>query len=342
MTDAYLMAAGLTGYTPKLLQPVFGRLFSIPNRLLERRIQRRLKPTYEERVAHLLNPSHDPHYTPPSDHLQRMLEYAHAKSPSELNLTNIAGRLEMANLGTIHQTAVAITNTIFDVLSSDLAFDTIRTIQDDMSNALFAHDGNWTKAAVAQMVQTDSVLRESLRLSSFGNRSMIRHVCAADGLTTEDGVHLPRGTMVSIVAYPAQTDPDAFDDARNFDPYRFARLRDRARASATDPALDPGQTTRGSTASDPAQEKPRSLDPSTFSFVSTGPTHLTFGHGRHACPGRFIVDFELKMMLRFLFTHYDVELLPEQKGARPSNRWIAEANFPPTTAKIRVRRKKGM
>lgn len=76
------------------------------------------------------------------------------------------------------------------------------------------------------------------------------------------------------------------------------------------------------------------------SFVTTAPDYLPFGHGRHACPGRFLVDFELKMTMAFILKHYDLELPAEYNGQRPRNRQIAELTAPPKGVKIRVRRRR--
>ncbi|KAJ8132212.1 hypothetical protein O1611_g1406 [Lasiodiplodia mahajangana] len=63
------------------------------------------------------------------------------------------------------------------------------------------------------------------------------------------------------------------------------------------------------------------------------------GHGKHACPGRFLVDFELKMIIAYVLMNYDVEFPPEYKGKRPQNHWLTDACFPPEDVRIRVRRK---
>ena len=74
-------------------------------------------------------------------------------------------------------------------------------------------------------------------------------------------------------------------------------------------------------------------------FVSTGPTHLAFGHGKHACPGRFILDFELKMILCRVFGGYDLEFPEEYGGRRPPLRWVAEAQMLPGWGDVLVRKR---
>ena len=169
---------------------------------------------------------------------------------------------------------------------------------------------------------------------------MMRAVHHPDGLTTEDGYHLPKGTMLSVIAYPAQIDPDHFEEPNHLDPFRFSRMREQAPTTRVDNAED--ATTNGHLANgSSAEEKPSmaASDSSGFGFVSTGPTNLVFGHGRHACPGRFIVDFEFKMMLHYVVSNYDIEFPAEYKGVRPQNYWLAEATFPPKDVKIRIKRR---
>lgn len=45
-------------------------------------------------------------------------------------------------------------------------------------------------------------------------------------------------------------------------------------------------------------------------FVSVGgPTSLTFGFGRHACPGRFFAVNEIKMIMATTLANYDIEMV---------------------------------
>lgn len=52
----------------------------------------------------------------------------------------------------------------------------------------------------------------------------------------------------------------------------------------------------------------------TSLLVSTTPEHMGFGHGVHACPGRFFAANEIKIALIFLLLNYDWKL-PE--GVKP-------------------------
>lgn len=70
---------------------------------------------------------------------------------------------------------------------------------------------------------------------------------------------------------------------------------------------------------------------------STSAEFLPFGHGKHACPGRFFAASELKLILGYMVMNYDVEMLEK----RPDDLYIGASRLPPMAAKIRrCRRKK--
>ena len=49
-------------------------------------------------------------------------------------------------------------------------------------------------------------------------------------------------------------------------------------------------------------------------FVSTAPDSLTFGHGNHACPGRFFASNEIKIILIEVLRRYDFRLKGDVEG----------------------------
>lgn len=152
----------------------------------------------------------------------------------------------------------------------------------------------------------------------IGTRSLVRKVMV-DGVKTEDGILLPKGAMVSILARPAQCDEENFEDPYKFDPLRFSRMR--ANNASSD---------------DHNSKKDKGAN---LSFISTSPHYLPFGHGRHACPGRFTIDFELKMMIAYLLTNYELEFPKEHNGERPRCDWVTEAIMPPVKGKLRIKRR---
>lgn len=53
-------------------------------------------------------------------------------------------------------------------------------------------------------------------------------------------------------------------------------------------------------------------------FVSVGTSSLTFGYGRHACPGRFFAANEIKMVIATALQHYDMKLVDGETERYPN------------------------
>lgn len=296
------------------MRPVVGRVFGwIIGSHIET-IKKAFGPLFRERLEALKFSKADANEEP-QDHLQLMLRFAQKHRPAELeDLENITRRLIMANFGSMHQTSIQVTNMLLEILGSDAEFNTISVLREEVQRIIGDGETEWTKAMVAQMHKADSVARETLRLNSFGNRSIFRKVMV-DGVVTEDGIKLPKGAMISFLSYPVHVDAERMEDPLKYDPFRFSRAREAA------------------------VDSEGKLGLSNMRFVSTSPQHLPFGHGKHACPGRFLIDFELKMIIAYVLKNYDLEFPPEYKGKRPPNIWLAESNNPPSGVKLRVKRR---
>jgi len=308
----FILNSGLLIYTPSLLKPLIGLLVTLPTRYRRWKIQKHIQPLYEERTKRLLNPGLYEKGEEPTDNLQMMMRYAISKHGKQVAPSQISDRLCLANLASFHQTAVAISNVLINIAASDAEFSTIAVIRKEMADVLAESNGIFDKASVSKMIQTDSILRESMRTHGFGNRAMIRKVVAPGGLKTPDGHTLPNGSTMSILSYPVHQDPDIYEHPEKFYPFRFSKVR---------------------TGPDGKDANP------TLSFVSTSSTYLPFGHGKHACPGRFLVDFEMKMILYHVLNRFDIELLPEHNGVRPESQWVTEAVMPPVGVKLRFKKR---
>ncbi|TFY62349.1 hypothetical protein EVJ58_g3930 [Rhodofomes roseus] len=67
-------------------------------------------------------------------------------------------------------------------------------------------------------------------------------------------------------------------------------------------------------------------------FVGTSPTDIGFGHGRHACLGRFFAADELKIMLACVVMRFDVKF--REEGKRPENEWFVYVCYPARDAQV--------
>jgi cytochrome P450 len=144
-------------------------------------------------------------------------------------------------------------------------------------------------------------------------------------LTLSTGHTLPTGTRFAFPAYPIHTSTSTptFSPALNppetlpptqFDGNRFVNLRSV-----------PGQETR-------------------HQFVSTSPDSLNFGHGNHACPGRFFASNEIKVVLIELLRNWDIRLKGDVEGMggedkRPKNVNVQMSVSPNFGAEMEFRRR---
>ncbi|GKT64366.1 cytochrome P450 [Colletotrichum tofieldiae] len=311
INDKLVLNAATTGISPAWLRPIIGPIINWPLRATFRKLRAWFSPLLQMRIEKLNSSQDVPDSERPRDLLQMMVQYAEENRPQELrDIDVMMKRVCSANFGAIHQTAIQVTNLFLNILGSDAQFNTISALRDEALGVLHSDDkASWTKAKINKMIKADSVARETLRLHSFGHRVIFRKVLV-DGVATPDGHRIPKGTTVSILTRPAQTDPETFEDALSFDPFRFSRL---------------GETeTKG-----------------PVKLVSTSADYLPFGHGKHACPGRFLVDFEFKIIMAFVTTHYDLKFPKDQNnGQRPENFWVTEVFFPPKGVRICVKRRK--
>lgn len=51
-------------------------------------------------------------------------------------------------------------------------------------------------------------------------------------------------------------------------------------------------------------------------YYSVGKNDLSFGYGRHACPGRYLGHLNIKLILAELLTRYDLKMVPGLSRAK--------------------------
>lgn len=95
-----------------------------------------------------------------------------------------------------------------------------------------------------------------------------------ESVTLSDGVKIPKGSY-TMVSLEKMNDPAVFKDPSGFNPARFLEMRKL-----------PGQENK-------------------WHFVTTSPEHLSFGHGKYSCPGRFFAANETKVILAYLLAGFE-------------------------------------
>lgn len=126
-----------------------------------------------------------------------------------------------------------------------------------------------------------------------------------------DGTIVPKGMMISMNQLSVYTDEDIYPKPFEFDPYRMWRKR---------------------------QEEGKA---NQYQFVMTSGTNLTFGHGKHACPGRFFASNEIKTLLALVLMRYEIKMDYEGglekiiKGV-----WLGEVRSPVKDGVVQLKSRK--
>ncbi|KAL9111005.1 MAG: hypothetical protein Q9187_007982 [Circinaria calcarea] len=273
-------------------------------------------------------------YQEPNDFITWNIRAAQKMSdPHERTPGMIWTRLIAVGFVSLHTTSFTMTNVLLDLAYSPPERGYLEGIREEVTRVLAEEGGQWTKAGLARMVRTDSAIRESMRFSGISAYGPSRQVVAKDGVTTDDGVHLPKGANVGIASWFSSHDEKTFENANDYDAFRFSRVREEADS--------PTVMVAGSAGAKPESKSPKdgraeSLRNKNLSLVSTSETFLQFGYGRHSCPGRFFAAAELKLMLAYMVLHYDIKPTKE----KPASLWFGETVIPSLKATISMQRRK--
>ena len=270
-----------------------------------------------------------------NDFLQWLLARSTTKShssPDETDLNIICARLLHTNFASVHTTSFIGTNALLDILASPRNERLIETLHKEALETMEGDEKLWTRNSLTKMHYLDSALRESSRRASIVGIGINQTVVAPGGVDTPEGWHLPQGCMVATHSWGSHNDENIYPEAKRYKPFRFVELKGK---------ISEGDQT------DKARQQEH-LDKVHLSFIATSPTYLGFGHGRHACPGRFFASQELKLLLAYLLTRYEVQMVMEGgvggiwngKGFRPECYWVGPNHLPPAGAQVRVRRRK--
>ncbi len=272
-----------------------------------------------------------------NDFLQWLLIRSQTKSytkPDETDPKIVSARLLHTNFASVHTTSFIGTNALLDILASPRNEHVLDTLRKEALDTMDGDDKLWTRNSLSKMLYLDSALRESSRRASIVGVGINHTVTAAGGVTTPEGWHLPQGSMIATHSWGNHNDENIYPEADRYKPFRFVELRDNIPDTPT--------------SAEQADKEKAYLDKAHLSFIATSPSYLGFGHGRHACPGRFFASQELKLLLAYVLTRYEIQMVMEGglggnwngKGVRPECFWMGPNHVPPTGAKVRVRRRK--
>ncbi|KAF7297713.1 hypothetical protein MKEN_01394600 [Mycena kentingensis (nom. inval.)] len=263
-----LVRGMLINMLPQFLKPILGPLIS-QRRSARRKILGFLRETMEHRIQ--MDREHGRDWEGrPNDLLSWLLQFAN--EDEERTAPALAMRILVMNFAAIHTTTTTMTAVLYDLAARP---DLVPTLREEVESVI--QRNGWTKAAIGKMYKLDSFLRESQRLGpGLGPVSLTRKVVSKDGFTFTDGAFVPYGVFLSVPAHLQQRDKEFCDNPETFDAFRFSRERESGKMF-------------------------------TNQAATTGAGYLPFGHGRHACPGRFFAIMIVKSMLAYLLINYDLK-----------------------------------
>jgi len=192
----------------------------------------------------------------------------------EQSIRNLTLRLLTLNFASLHTTSTTFAHGLLELANHPEYIEPIRVQVEQAINTY-----GWTKIAIAQMSKLDSFLREDQRLAGLGAVTMGRK--ALHDFVFEDGTYIPKGSMVQVASWSRHHDDRVWKDAKTFHGFRYSELEE-------------GEISKNQ-------------------MVATNTSFLQFGHGRHACPGRFFASLEMKTMMAYLLMNYDIKAVAPPK-----------------------------
>ncbi|KAF8574248.1 cytochrome P450 [Ramaria rubella] len=234
----------------------------------------------------------------PNDLLSWLMEEAKGEQRTTRNLTL---RILGMNFAAIHTTSMSFAQALFSLAAHP---ECIAPIREEIETVIAEH--GWNKVSATHMRKLDSLLKENQRMYGIGSITLSRK--AVKEFSFSDGIRIPVGSIVSAPTIAIHRDESVYTDPETFNVFRFSDMREAE-----------GEGTKNQ-------------------MVATSVDYLPFGHGKHACPGRFFAANELKAMLAHLLLTYDIKL--ENEGVRPANQWFAFACVPNPKGRVLFRKRR--
>ncbi|KAK7444196.1 hypothetical protein Landi51_08747 [Colletotrichum acutatum] len=221
----------------------------------------------------------------------------HADKAGDLDLQLLL-QMTLA-VASIHTTSSSMVQVLYDLAAYPEYTEELRQ---EVVEVLESSGGIFTKQSLAEMKKLDSWMKESLRMnapdlsksaSSHKNSSPVSYKfeatfqrMATKPVTLKDGTYIPAGTKMELPTSAINFDASIYPDPHKFDGMRSYRQRQKE-----------GMAHK-------------------HSFVSVTRTELGWGFGRHACPGRFLSDVEIKLMFAEFLLNYEIKNLDGQPRSK--------------------------
>ncbi|EEU36777.1 uncharacterized protein NECHADRAFT_88936 [Fusarium vanettenii 77-13-4] len=158
---------------------------------------------------------------------------------------------------------------------------------EEIKTVVEKNNGVVDKRVLTELWKLDSFIKETQRLNPPDLTSFQRK--ALSDMTLSNGLRIPKGARIVLPTGAINMDREFFEDPQTFDGFRYYRIR---------------------TANEAARN--------TNQMVTVGKKDLTWGYGKHACPGRYIAEVAMKLLVVEFLMRYDIRL-PENVKERPKN-----------------------
>ncbi|KAI0179430.1 cytochrome P450 [Hypoxylon sp. FL1284] len=307
----------LISITPTLLRPITGYLVGLWCTYYARDFAKICAPYIEARTRGTIQAKArvDSDRKAVKDALQLIIDEAISRNDdTQLSPSLISDRLLITNNVSLHSTTLTVHNLMLSLVTSDPSLGYIEALGEECDKALSDAGGIWNLEAVRKLRLLDSAIRESMRVMPFASVAMARTVVDPNGIFIENGksgMIIPQGTILASPMESIHCDDAIYPDARRFNPFRFVT------AEYGDKETD--------------GRRYRTIKPTT-----TPDDHFYgFGTSKNPCPGRFLAVHEIKLVVAYLLTNYDIEYSTAR--SQPTN--VLALKVPKTDALIRVRRR---
>lgn len=162
---------------PKWTHPIAGPLAALPVTRSLAIAKRICTPIIKERLRHIQDPTLAKDYKAPNDALQWLLEdlVKRAGPGLKIDMDQTIRQLMMLNMVAIHTTSMVTTNTLLDLYSHPEAAMYVAGLREECERA-FATEQKWSKDAVNKLIRVDSVIRETMRITTLADFLLKRSV----------------------------------------------------------------------------------------------------------------------------------------------------------------------
>ncbi|KAJ4308419.1 hypothetical protein N0V84_012116 [Fusarium piperis] len=201
-------------------------------------------------------------------------------------------------VASIHTTSSSIIHCIYDLAARP---QYVPELREEIKSVLEECNGTFTKEGLAKLHKLDSFMKESQRFNSPDLTTFQR--ISIKPFTLPDGTFVPANTKMELATCAINQDERYHKNGTEFDGYRFYRQREEGKKNV--------------------------------SYTSVSQTSLGWGIGRHACPGRFLADIEIKLIVSEVLLNYDIKN-PDDMPRHPNNEFEAIV-FPDPDAEVMFR-----